>query len=110
MMRVLLVSFSVLPTLQNYMYLTADSLQKMKIEVHTLGVDNGTADLRRDKNHFFLPKVNTPIPSVKSIKQMNANIDGIIFLIEKIQPDVIHFVSKHTWNYFLINRLKKAHF
>lgn len=105
-MRVLLVSFSVLPTLQNYMNLTADSLQKMDLEVYTLGVGEESSELYQTENHYFLPRVDTPKPSVNSINHMRRSMEEIVGIVKKLQPDVLHFVSKHTWNYFIIKKLQ----
>lgn len=109
-MRVLLVSFSSLPTLQNYMYLTADSFGDMDIEAYTLGISENIIELEQQEKHFYVPKVDTPKPTVQSMGKMKGCMKKMIHVIEQVQPDVLHFVSKHTWNYFLLKKLRKSGF
>lgn len=38
---------------------------------------------------------------------MNRELKNIVRMVIEVGPDVIHFINKHTWNYFLILMLKK---
>ena len=106
-LRVVLVSFSELPTLQKHMYHTYDELTKVGLEAYTLGSSCLRIDFTCGKRNIFVPTPTTPRPSPSSVAQAMRESKRLAKVLADCRPDVIHFMSKHTWNYFLINSLRK---
>ncbi|MDO7786866.1 glycosyltransferase family 4 protein [Desulforamulus aquiferis] len=105
-MNVVLVSFSTLPTLQNYLYYAYGHLLEMGLNVYTVGADEIQANVEIGERNITVSVPSSPLPTLSSLKVMIQKIDIISEQIEALNPDIVHFVSKHTWNYMLIRKLK----
>ena len=106
-MKALLISFSELPTLQRHLYVLSEELAKLGIETTTLGSSNLKIDSKLQSNNNLIGTPSSPKPSPQSLLAMNRELNKIAQMAIEIEPDVIHFINKHTWNYFLIRMLKK---
>lgn len=108
MKKVLLISLSNLPSLQYNLYNTYQSMKELGVDVYTIGADNITAKgIKFENKNQLITVPKNPMPTISSLKMINNSIDNIIRIIKNINPDCIHFISKHTWNYFLIKKIKK---
>lgn len=105
--RVLLISFSELPTLQRYLYLLQGCLEEMGVDTWTIGSSNVAIARIANNNNIFFETPNSPKPSFSSLGALKASLSAIADKIVEIDPELIHFVNKHTWNFFLICSLKK---
>lgn len=106
--KVVLVSFSELPTLQKYMYLTFSELRSRGIEAWTIGSNNLQLRFTMTERNLLIDTPHSPKPTVGSIKDALQNAGELAQQIVDLGPDVVHFVNKHTWNYFLIRALRKS--
>ena len=106
-MKVLLVSFSELPTLQRHLYVLSSELEKLGIDAFTIGSRNVRIDAGLHEHNYLVETPTTPKPSLSSFAAMNRSLDELARIAAKVSPDVVHFTNKHTWNYFLIKKLKK---
>lgn len=106
-MKVLLISFSELPTLQRHLYVLSEGLTKLGVETSTLGSSALKIDVDLQRNNNLIETPSSPKPSLQSLLAMNRELNKIVQMAIEIDPDVIHFINKHTWNYFLIRMLKK---
>lgn len=106
--KVVLVSFSELPTLQKYMYYTFVELTKKGISAWTLGSSNVTCGFDAGDCNILVDTPDSPRPSPASLIAAVKTADGIARRIAELNPDVVHFVNKHTWNFFVIRALRKV--
>ncbi len=106
-MKVLLISFSELPTLQRHLYVLDAGLKKLDIETTTLGSSTLKIDVDLQRSNYLIETPPSPKPSPRSLFAMNMELNKIAQLAIGIEPDVVHFINKHTWNFFLIRMLKK---
>ncbi len=106
--RIVLVSFSELPTLQKYMYLTFNEFRALGIEVWTVGSANLTCGIEPTKRNILVDTPRSPRPSLNSLMNAVRGVGELAHRIGELSPDVVHFVNKHTWNYFLIRALREA--
>jgi glycosyltransferase involved in cell wall biosynthesis len=104
--KVLLISFSTLPTMQKYLYNASDELADLGHQIWTAGSANLRAPYVLGPRNVVVSTPATPRPSVKSLWSSKRSLDTVVELIERVQPDVIHFVNKHVWNYLLLRRVK----
>ena len=105
--KVVLVSFSELPTLQKYMYHSFLELTKKDVPVWTVGSSNVTCGFSTGDRNILVDTPDSPRPSPASLLTVVKAADGIARRIAAIEPDVVHFVNKHTWNFFVIRALRK---
>ena len=105
--RVVLVSFSELPTLQKYMYLTFDELRARGIEAWTVGSNNLVSGFESTSRSILVDTPHSPKPTPGSVMDAMRGAGELAHRIAKLSPDVVHFVNKHTWNFFLIRALRK---
>ena len=106
--RVVLISFSELPTLQKYMYLTFAELRARGIEAWTVGSNNLMSGFEPTNRNILVETPRSPRPTPSSLMDAVRGAGELARRIEGLSPDVVHFVNKHTWNYFLIRALRKA--
>ena len=106
-MKALLISFSELPTLQRHLYVLGAGLAKLGVEITTLGSRNLKIDFKLQSNNKLIGTPSSPKPSPQSLLAMKRELKKMAQMAIEIEPDVIHFINKHTWNYFLIRMLKK---
>lgn len=106
-MKTLLISFSELPTLQRHLYILSTGLAKLGIETTTLGSSTLKIDVKLQSSNNLIETPSSPKPSLQSLIAMNRELNKIVQMTIELEPDVIHFINKHTWNYFLIRMLKK---
>ncbi|MDU1312961.1 MAG: glycosyltransferase family 4 protein [Clostridium septicum] len=106
--KILVISFSNLPNFQSNLYNTYKNIKDLGNEVYTIGSEKirGTG-INLEKNNYIYKLSENPMPTLKSIKLMMNSLEEITKKIEEINPKYIHFISKHTWNYFLIKKIKK---
>lgn len=107
-MRVLLISFSELPTLQNLLYVTQGGLTAHGVDCWTIGSKRLTVDHVMTEKNLLVETPESPKPSVSSMRAMGGALKNLLALIDEVNPDVIHFTNKHTWNYFLCRRLRRC--
>lgn len=105
-LKVVLVSFSELPTLQKYMYLTFKELQSRGVETWTVGSDNLTSGFKPEARNYLIETPHSPKPSFGSIVNALRATRKLALKISELSPDIVHFINKHTWNYFLIRALR----
>lgn len=108
MKKIVLISFSNLPNFQSSLYNTYKTMKNLGVEVYTIGSTNITANrIYIENNNYLINVSKNPMPTIESLRLINTEIDNAVSKIKDINPDYIHFISKHTWNYFLIRKLKK---
>lgn len=105
-MKVVLVCLSDLPTLQNGMYLIYDYLRDKGDKIFTIGSQDITSGYLASGDNYTFLVPESPRPSFNSITLLAKQIGSIVKQIIALQPDVIHFTSKHLWNVFIILSLK----
>lgn len=105
--RVLQISFSELPTLQKHLYLAYGELRRRGVDVWTVGSANLAVDVSLDDRCLVVETPPTPKPDVASFRQALSAARDLSQQIAKINPDIVHFTNKHTWNYLLLRRLKR---
>lgn len=106
-MKMVLVSFSEHPSLQNYMYLLAKNMTASGVETYTVGSAKVQVPQHNSEKSMLVDTTERPTPSVSSFKKLKAALKRICMHIESITPETIVFVSKHTWNVFLMMWLKR---
>lgn len=106
--RVVLVSFSELPTLQKYMYLTFEELRARGIESWTVGSSSLTSGFQLTERNILVETPHSPRPTLDSVLDAVREAKELARRIGELSPDVVHFVNKHTWNFFLIHALRKT--
>lgn len=106
-MKITLVSFSELPTLQRHLYLLCNELSSRNIETWTIGSASIGIDVELGERNILVQTPDSPKPSLPSLRAIRCSLDEIADTISRINPEVIHFVNKHTWNFFLLRRLRK---
>lgn len=102
MKRILLISFSHYPTLQNYLYLLKENLQEKRCDVYSIGNRDISTLYKTGDNSFFITCEESASPTVNNIKRYLVEKKKIKKIIKNISPDIIIFTSKHIWNFFLI--------
>lgn len=105
--RIVLVSFSELPTLQKYMYLTFSELRQRGVEVWTVGSKHLTCCFELCDRNILVETPHSPKPSLSSVMDAMREARELARRIDEFSPDVVHFVNKHTWNFFLIRVLRR---
>ena len=106
-MKILLISFSHYPTLQNYLYLLKSNLMKENAVVFSLGNANVTTTYDTLENSYFVNCIDSASPSGKNIKLYFSQKKKIMEIISMIQPDAVLFTSKHIWNFFMMPFLRR---
>ncbi len=106
MPKILLVSFSHHPTLQNYLYLLKENLQEHVEDVYSLGnAEIGTLYSMGEKS-FFVSCERTASPTASNVKRYLEERKKIKQIVKSISPDIVIFTSKHIWNVFLVMYLQ----
>lgn len=105
-MRVLLISFSTNSDLQSYMYNLNLYFDKLGIDCTTIGSNDMKVNIAIQKNNILIDTPERPTINFKSLILFLKNFKRIISEIKEKKPDIIHFTSKHIWNYPLIKYLK----
>lgn len=106
-MKVLLISFSELPTLQRHLYVLSSELRKLGVDTSTIGSKNLGIDVELDSSNHLVGTPSSSKPSPSSLSAMNKELNELADVAVAVNPDVVHFTNKHTWNYFLIRKLRK---
>jgi len=106
-MKIVLVSFSKLPTLQNYLFNTYEHMSELGQNVYTINSDEINVPFTLSEKNMTINVPNSPLPTPSSLKKMMGTVKEIVGRIVELNPDVVHFISKHTWNYPIIRKLKK---
>jgi glycosyltransferase involved in cell wall biosynthesis len=104
--RVLLISFSTLPSLQKYLYTAFDELNNCGIDVWSVGSATLRVPRRLSDHNVVVDTPANPKPSIGSLWSSKRSLGAVASMVEKLRPDVVHFVNKHTWNYLLLQRLQ----
>lgn len=107
-LRVVLVSFSELPTLQKYMYLTFEELCARGVESWTIGSGNLTSGFELTDRNILVETPHSPRPTSGSVLDAVQGAKELARRVGELSPDIVHFVNKHTWNFFLIRALHKV--
>lgn len=94
--------------MQRYLYLLYSELASLDQEVLTIGSKNVAIDVSLDRSNFLVGTPESPKPTIASFVKMKSTMSGLAEMITEIKPDIVHFVNKHTWNYFLISRISKT--
>lgn len=105
-MKVLLISFTTNPDLQSYLYNLYEYLKNNNVECHTIGSKDVKVSVKLDVNNILLDTTEKPDISLNSIKLLMKNLGKIISVINNIKPDIIHFISSHTWNFLILLYLR----
>lgn len=105
-MNIMLISFSKLPIYKNAIFVQTNELSKF-VNAFCLCANN--VECRENSNVEFLEVdvPGSPNPSMKSMSLFNKQKKKIIDFIKEKNIDYIYFISKHTWNFFLIKSIKK---
>ena len=106
-MKILLISFSHYPTLQNYLYLLKNNLMKEGHVVCSLGNANVTTTYETQDNSFFADCMDSASPSGKNLKLYFSQRRKIKEIVNHINPDAVLFTSKHIWNFLMMPFLRK---
>ena len=106
-MKILLISFSHYPTLQNYLYLLKSNLMKEDTVVFSLGNSNVTTTYETLENSFFADCIDSASPSGQNLKLYYSQRKKIKEIVSGIAPDAVLFTSKHIWNFLLMPFLKR---
>ncbi len=106
-MKVLLISFSHYPTLQNYLYLLKKNLIKQNVQVYTLGDSCISTTYDTLDNSYFVDNIDNASPSLKNGKLYFQQRKRIHSIIDNIAPDIVLFTSKHIWNFMMMPYLRK---
>lgn len=106
-MKVVLVSFSTLPTMQKYLYFAADELIEQGHDVWTVGSSMLRLSRSTGGRNIMVDTPVSPRPSIRSLRASRATLNSVLQLLETVNPDVIHFVNKHVWNYLLLLRARR---
>lgn len=106
--KVLQISFSELPTLQKHLYLSSAELRRQGVDVWTVGSANLALDVELDDKNILVETPSTPKPSLASFLRAWSIVSDLTSKIVQIDPDIVHFTNKHTWNYLLLRKMKRA--
>lgn len=106
-MKVLLVSFSELPTLQRHLYVLASALQERGMDVNTIGSRDLAIEANLGEHNVLVDTPASPKPSISSLKAIKGEVEKLADIACEMNPDIVHFTNKHTWNYFLLLRLRR---
>lgn len=100
-MNIMLISFPFLPVCRNLMYIAYKYLKKNGNNVITLGPEPVNGEINENEN-VILNNSQKSGMSIGGILKMPMFLIKTMFLIKKNNPDVIHFLHKHIWNYPII--------
>lgn len=106
-MKIVMVSFSTQPVMQKYLYLAQSELSDLGHDAFTVGSSTLTIDTPTDSRNFLLQTPDSARASVRSTLRMRGSIASAVAHIEEIQPDIVHFVNKHVWNYPVLHALRR---
>ncbi|KLO22760.1 glycosyltransferase family 4 protein [Marinitoga sp. 1155] len=101
-MRILLISFSTNPDLQQYLYNLYKYYRSENKEVFTLGSNDIKINTIMDKYNYIIKTPERPTINTESFVLFFKNISKIKMIMKRIKPNIVHFISKHVWNYFFI--------
>lgn len=106
MNKILLISFSDNYDHQNTLYSTFDTLKNNKIDVYSLGLNNPKFEYNFGEKNLFLDAPRRPgiAKGFLNTKKLNPIVDFII----KNDVGTLYFESLHSWNVFLINKIRKV--
>lgn len=107
-LRVAFISFSNNPDLQYYLYNSAKYVNEIGHEAITIGSNNVKVSTNLGQINYLLNVPERPgvsFDTIKNYRQAQAKVKSII---TEFKPNVIHFISKHTWNYFMIMMIRKT--
>ena len=105
-MKILLISFSHYPTLQNYLYLLKSNMMKDNNDVYSLGNANVTTTYDTLDNSSFVECIDNASPSAENLKLYFSQSRKIKEIVTNINPDAVLFTSKHIWNFLMMPFLK----
>lgn len=108
-MKILLISFSHYPTLQNYLYLLKSNLNKRNAQAYTLGNKQISTTYDTLDNSYYAECLENASPSWENIVLFYKQYKEICAIIKKIDPDAVLFTSKHIWNFLMMFYLKRMH-
>lgn len=95
--------------MQKYLYYACDELARHGFEVRTVGSTNLQIPRRLDERNVLVDTPPTPRPSLRSLWSSKRALNEVIHTIKNFDPDVVHFVNKHVWNYILLQRTRRRH-
>lgn len=106
-MKILLISFSHHPTLQNYIYLLKKNMSAYDCDIYSLGNSNVGSLYETLNNSYFVDCIDSASPSPKNISLYFKKRKSIIRILKQVSPDVVLFTSKHIWNFFMLGYLRR---
>lgn len=97
--KVLTISFSNLPSPQNYLYNCQEGLVRLGVQAYTIGSSN-IRDARRtlSERNRLVRVSKSPKPSLSSVIGALGALNTILATVRETSPDIVHFTSKHSWN------------
>lgn len=107
-MRVVLVSLSDLAAMQTYLYQGLDALVRIGVDAHAIGSRRLKTGRLPDSRTHLVTVSDSPRPSPASLLQARKGAKEISATIASLEPDVVHFLSKHTWNYLIAAQLRRT--
>lgn len=107
-MKVVLVSLSNLPAMQNYLYNASAALDQLGHSVATVGSSDIKVSGGLDSHNHLVATSDSPLPTVASLATLRRQLRTIVEIISAEEPDVVHLMSNHTWNYLLARRLRRT--
>lgn len=102
------ISFSELPTLQKHLYYSSAELRCRGVDVWTVGSSNVGIDVELSERNMLVNTPPNPRPSAASIIRAFATLRDVAERLREFDPHIVHFVSKHSWNYLLLLLLRRV--
>lgn len=106
-MKILLISFSHHPTLQNYIYLLKKNMSDYECDIYSLGNSKVESLYETLNNSYFVDCIDSASPSLKNVVKYLKKRESIVKILKHISPDVVLFTSKHIWNFFILGYLRR---
>lgn len=100
-MNIMLISYPHLPVCRNLMYIAYKYLKKNKYNVITLGPEPVDGNINKSDNKILKSTEKSGM-SFCGVLKIPICLIKTIFLIKQNNPDIVHFLHKHIWNYPII--------
>jgi hypothetical protein len=89
------------------MYNTYQHLIEMGYDVYTIGANELNIAFELGQSNHIFSAPSSPNPTSESMRLLYKNLKKIVDDIVGLNPGIVHFTSKHIWNYVVINILAK---
>ena len=93
--------------MQKYMYQTASELRAKGCDVRTVGSAILRLGTTVEEHGITVNTPDSPIPTPISLIRMTREVCKLTQLIDVARPDIVHFVNKHSWNYFAMRSIAR---